>query len=163
MAIALHLINKNDKADRPRRYVFSNRSQWRLHQVKEMVNKQKTDIQFEYICNSVLEINDQLMKTMPPCSIVINATGMGKDIPGSPVSWRSCFPRGGIAWEINYRGDLDFLHQAEAQIANQNLKVKDGWGYFLHGWTQVISKALNITLTPKLFRELAEAAETVRK
>jgi shikimate 5-dehydrogenase len=163
MAIALHLINKNNKADRPRRYIFSNRSQWRLNQAKEMVDKENTDILFEYISNNDMEINDHLMETMPSYSIVINATGMGKDIPGSPISWSSRFPHNGIAWDVNYRGSLDFLHQAEAQIKSRKLKVEDGWQYFLHGWTQVIAKALNITLTPELFRELAIVAETMRK
>jgi shikimate dehydrogenase len=163
MAIALHLINKNNKADRPRRYIFSNRSQWRLNQAKEMVNKENTDILFEYICNNDLQINDQLMETMPSYSIVVNATGMGKDIPGSPIRWSSRFPQNGIAWEVNYRGSLDFLHQAEAQIRSRKLKVEDGWQYFLHGWTQVIAKALNVTITPALFRELAIVAVKVRK
>ena len=55
------------------------------------------------------------MARLPDDSIVINATGMGKDTPGSPVTNAGLFPRGGIAWEFNYRGELDFMHQALAQ------------------------------------------------
>ena len=52
---------------------------------------------------------------LPPASLVINATGMGKDLPGSPITDRGLFPMRGIAWELNYRGELQFLHQALAQ------------------------------------------------
>ncbi len=67
-----------------------------------------------------------------------------------------------IAWEFNYRGELDFMHQALKQIDNRNLRVEDGWIYFLHGWSQVIAEVLHIDLTPDLFRELDAAASAVR-
>jgi hypothetical protein len=40
--------------------------------------------------------------------------------------------------------------------------VEDGWVYFLHGWSQVIVEALDIDLTPELFKELDKAASSVR-
>jgi shikimate 5-dehydrogenase len=86
---------------------------------------------------------------------------MGKDIPGSPITDEGLFPKNCIAWEFNYRGELDFLHQAERQVAERNLKVEDGWVYFLHGWTQVVAQVLHIELTPKIFQRLADAAEMV--
>jgi len=43
-------------------------------------------------------------------SIVINATGMGKDTTDSPIINEGLFPKHGIAWEFNYRGELDFMH-----------------------------------------------------
>jgi len=70
---------------------------------------------------------------LPHGSVVINATGMGKDTPGSPITNAGVFPRQGIAWEINHRGGLDFWHQAKAQEADQNLIVEDGWLFFLYG------------------------------
>jgi shikimate dehydrogenase len=102
------------------------------------------------------------MESLPEYSIVINATGMGKDTPGSPLTDEGVFPKNGIAWEFNYRGELDFMHQALRQAEARNLKVEDGWVYFLHGWSQVIAEALHITLTPELFVELDKAASTVR-
>jgi shikimate dehydrogenase len=163
VALALHLIKKINMADQPRRFVFSNRSQWRLDRAKEIMNKQKTDIIFEYICTEDLKVNDRLMENMPPSSVVINATGKGKDIPGSPISWDGLFPQDGFAWEVNYRGNLDFLRQAKAQAENRKIKVEDGWKYFLNGWTQIISKVLSIPLTHELFQKLAKAADVVRK
>jgi shikimate 5-dehydrogenase len=102
------------------------------------------------------------MERLPEGSIVINATGMGKDTPGSPVTDQGLFPRSGIAWEINYRGELDFWHQAMAQKASRNLFVEDGWLYFLHGWTQVIADVLHITIDQPTFNELAEIAAELR-
>jgi shikimate 5-dehydrogenase len=162
VATLLHLINKKDKADRPRKFTFVNRSQGRLDHAKEMVGGLKTDIEIEYICNSDPMTNDKIMEKFPPYSIIINATGMGKDTPGSPITWDGKFPMNSISWEFNYRGELDFLHQSLAQVENRKVKVEDGWIYFVHGWTQVVAQVLHFDLTPALFDKLNEAASTVR-
>lgn len=162
IATLLHLINKKDKGDRPRKFTFVNRSQGRLDHAKEMVGGLNTDIEIEYICNSDPAINDKIMEKFAPGSIIINATGMGKDTPGSPITWEGKFPMNSIAWEFNYRGELDFLHQSLAQVENRNVKVEDGWLYFVHGWTQVVAQVLHFDLTPALFDKLNEAASTVR-
>jgi len=163
VATALHLINKTDPADRPKRFVFTNRSQWRLEHAQAMIASQGTDIAFTYVQNEDPAVNDGWMAQMPPGSVVINSTGMGKDTPGSPISWQGQFPLDGIAWEFNYRGELDFLHQALAQKEARRLTVEDGWVYFVHGWTQVVAQVLHIDLTPELFAELERAAASTRK
>ena len=103
------------------------------------------------------------MAGMPEYSIVINATGMGKDIPGSPVTDVGLFPKNGIAWEFNYRGELDFMHQALRQAENRAVTVEDGWVYFLHGWSQVVAQVLHIELNDDLFAQLDQAAMRARK
>lgn len=163
IATLLHLINKQEAGDRPRRFLLVNRSAPRLESAREMVKGLETDIQVEYIHSADPAQNDELMGAMAPCSIVINATGMGKDTPGSPITDRGRFPMNGIAWEFNYRGELDFLHQALAQRESRKLKVEDGWLYFVHGWTQVVAQVLHIDLTPEVFRRLEVAAASVRK
>jgi len=163
VAIALHLINKQNPGDRPKRIGVVNRSQARLDQLKEMVNTQNTDIEFNYILNQDPARNDGFMAGMPEGSIVINATGMGKDRPGSPITDAGLFPQNGIAWELNYRGELDFMHQALAQKEGRNVTVEDGWLYFLHGWTQVIAQVFHIPIEGELFKRLAEVAEVGRK
>ena len=139
-----------------------NRSQGRLDHAQEMVSGLKTDIRIEYVQNTDPAVNDRIMEEFPPRSIVINATGMGKDTPGSPISWEGKFPINSIAWEFNYRGELDFMHQALAQVESREVKVEDGWIYFVHGWTQVVAQVLHFDLTPSLFAELNEAASSVR-
>ena len=162
IATLLHLINKKDKGDRPRRFTFVNRSQGRLDHAKEMVAKQATDIEVEYIQNADPAVNDKIMEKFPPHSIIINATGMGKDTPGSPITWDGLFPLNSISWEFNYRGELDFLHQSVAQVESRGVKVEDGWLYFVHGWTQVVAQVLHFDLTPDVFDQLNKAASTVR-
>ncbi|GAP13153.1 shikimate 5-dehydrogenase [Longilinea arvoryzae] len=161
LATVLHLMNKKDKADRPRRIIVINRTQPRLDHMKEMVNKLGTDIQIQYIASNDAKFNDGVMAAMPEQSIIINATGMGKDVPGSPITDEGLFPRNSIAWEFNYRGELDFMHQAEKQVQSRNVRVEDGWVYFLHGWSQVVAQVLHVDLTPELFQRLAVAAEIV--
>lgn len=161
MATALHLIRKKDPGDRPEKFVVVNRSEPRLAGLKKMVATQEPGIQFKYILNQDPSVNDQIMGQMPEGTIVINATGMGKDSPGSPISRDGKFPSYGIAWEFNYRGALGFLHQALAQKESRNLVVEDGWLYFLHGWTQVIAQVLHLDLSAELFDRLAAVAETV--
>lgn len=163
VATVLHLINKPDKADRPDKVVVVNRSQPRLDHMREMVAQLDTDIQIEYILNDDPRRNDDIMAGMPDSSIVINATGMGKDIPGSPITDAGLFPQNGIAWEFNYRGELDFMHQARRQVESRNVTVEDGWVYFLHGWSQVVAQVLHIELNEELFAKLDGAAMSTRK
>ncbi len=162
LATVLHLINKQDKGDRPEKVVVVNRSQPRLDHMREMVEGLKTDIQIAYILNSEPRRNDELMAGMPEYSIVINATGMGKDIPGSPITEAGLFPKNGIAWEFNYRGELDFMHQALRQAESRAVTVEDGWVYFLHGWSQVVAQVLHIELNNDLFAQLDQAALRAR-
>ena len=158
----LHLISKPHQGDRPQRIVVVNRSEPRLAHMQTMVDAQPTDIGITYIHNADAARNDSIMADLPDGSIVINATGMGKDTPGSPITDRGLFPRHGIAWEFNYRGELDFLHQAERQRSSRDVYVEDGWVYFVHGWTQVVAQVLHVALTPELFDELNRAAAAVR-
>jgi shikimate dehydrogenase len=161
-AIALHLMNKRDPGDRPERFIAVNRSPGRLDKVKAMVEDVGTDIAFEYIQNVDPRRNDEIMASLPPGSIVINGTGMGKDRPGSPLTDEGQWPRDGIAWELNYRGELDFMHQALAQQAERRLTVEDGWFYFIHGWTQVIMEVFHIDIDPATLEKLSEVAAAVR-
>nr|HMN27598.1 shikimate dehydrogenase [Caldilineaceae bacterium] len=134
-AIALHLINRPLKGDRPRHLALVDIDQNRLDQVREMVNRVGTDIQFDYICNADPAENDRLLAALTPNSVVINATGMGKDLPGSPITDAAVFPKHGVVWELNYRGERQFLQQAKAQQQRRKLRIEDGWTAFLYGWT----------------------------
>lgn len=162
VAMLLHLINKKNPGGRPKRFILVNRSQGRLDSAHRMVGKCHTDIQVKYICNVEPLNNDIYMAALPPYSLVINATGMGKDTPGSPVTDYGYFPQHGIAWDFNYRGELDFLRQARAQASKRDLRVDDGWLYFVHGWTQVVAQVLHINFTPSLFSRLDTLAGSVR-
>jgi len=88
----------------------------------------------------------------------VNATGLGKDAPGSPTTDAVLYPEHSLVWEINYRGDLLFMRQAQAQKEAKKLQIEDGWKYFIHGWTQVIQEVFHITISAGQLAELSRVA-----
>ncbi|WP_119070981.1 shikimate dehydrogenase family protein [Aggregatilinea lenta] len=163
-AISVYLTRTLPPEDRPTRVIFVNRGRPRLDSLRDLLDTHMpaSGIEFEFVENSDPAANDRLMAALPPGSMVINATGMGKDTPGSPITDEGVFPQGGFAWELNYRGELDFLHQAERQRAARNLTVVDGWYYFLAGWSMIVGQIFDVDITPALFNELRAAAEALR-
>ncbi|HET7717555.1 MAG TPA: shikimate dehydrogenase [Bauldia sp.] len=160
IAITWHLMRQARGADRPSRIVVSNRSQPRLEEIARIHKGFDADVPVSYVLAPRPENNDQVMAGLKPGSLVINATGLGKDAPGSPITDAAVFPEAGFAWELNYRGDLVFLRQARAAAARRQLTVEDGWVYFLHGWTRVIADVfdINIPTSGPLFDRLSELA-----
>ena len=90
--------------------------------------------------------NDAALVSLKPGSLVVNATGLGKDAPGSPLTDGARFPDRAVVWDLNYRGDLVFLDQARAERDRRGLQIEDGWTYFLYGWTQVIAEVFHIDI-----------------
>ncbi len=162
-AIVLHFAEKRDPADRPGRTILIDCLPDRLDKLAAILVAQKINLAVEYRHNTRPEVNDEQMGHLPPGSVVINATGMGKDIPGSPVTDKGVFPLNGVAWELNYRGELRFLYQAHAQGDSRKLLVKDGWPYFLHGWTEVIAQVLKTKIEGERFSRLAAIAEAISR
>jgi shikimate 5-dehydrogenase len=161
-ALMTHFSLKKETCDKPVRMVIVNRSIERIETLRQMFNAKVPGLEFQYHCQHDPRRNDELMQALPPGSVVINATGMGKDHPGSPITDAGRFPVKGVAWDLNYRGELHFLNQALAQREERNLTVEDGWVYFLHGWTEVIAQVLNIQLDKAMFGRLASLAELIR-
>lgn len=165
-ALTLHLLRKECPFDRPVRVIVVNRSAPRLARLQRMVEREvgakESSIGFDFIQNNDPSRNDDILAGLPPGSVVINATGMGKDTPGSPLTDSAVFPREGVVWELNYRGELDFMGQAQVQRAERSLTVADGWEYFVHGWSQVISHVLHVQLGAPMFERLSELAAAVR-
>ena len=162
ISITYYFLTQLQPGDRPRRIIVVNRSQPRLIKLEEIVGTLASEVQVDYILNDKPKINDEIMNSLAPGSMVINATGMGKDRPGSPITDAGIFPQGGAAWELNYRGELQFMHQALAQKAARDLTIHDGWRYFIHGWSDHIAEVFHLELTPTLVDRLAEAAEVIR-
>lgn len=162
VAISAYIASRVDPADRPKKFITVNRSPARLETLREVHKQLNSDIEWEYILNEDPVKNDAIMAQLPPGSMVINATGMGKDRPGSPLTDNGVWPQNGLVWELNYRGELDFMRQAERRAQQYNLTIEDGWVYFLHGWTQVIAEVFDVQLTPELFAKLDEAASELR-
>ena len=146
IALTWHLMQEIHGENRPKRIVVSNRSQPRLIHIQKIHESLGSDIPIEYRLVKTAQDNDEILASMATGSVVINATGLGKDSPGSPLSNAANFPKNAIIWELNYRGDLIFLDQAKAAKAAQDLQIEDGWTYFIHGWTQVIAEVFSIEI-----------------
>lgn len=110
------------------------------------------------------ETHDGLLSGLRAGALVVNATGKGKDRPGSPLSDAAVFPVGALCWDFNYRGSLEFLAQAKLQQDARGLEVHDGWIYFVHGWTRAIAEVFrkDIPTSGPEFELIAEAAKAVR-
>ena len=105
-----------------------------------------TDTPIELVLAPSASDNSRVVNRLSPGSLVINATGLGKDAPGAPIDDSALFPENGLAWDLNYRGDLLFLDKARSQQARRGLHVEDGWTYFLHGWTQVVAEVFHVEI-----------------
>ncbi len=117
---------------------------------------------FRYVETRTPQEAGGLVGGAAPGSLVVNATGLGKDRPGSPVAADTRFPRAAVVWEINYRGSLDFLRLAQGQQHERELAVHDGWRYFVHGWSHAVQEVFGRRLAPDTIEDLAALAETVR-
>jgi shikimate 5-dehydrogenase len=105
---------------------------------------------------------DHLVGTAPAGSLIVNATGLGKDRPGSPVTSEVLFPQRATVWDLNYRGELDFLRQAQRQAAGSGLRVHDGWQLFCHGWAAALTVILGLPEDSGLGEKFAAAAAALR-
>ena len=146
IAITWYLMRRDRAANRPARVVVSNRSQPRLKSIERLHGEFDAGVPVDYVWAPDPADNDALMAKLPPGSLVVNATGLGKDAPGSPITDKAEFPDRGLAWDLNYRGDLVFLDQANRQAAAKGLQVEDGWIYFVYGWTQVIAEVFGVDI-----------------
>ena len=165
LALSASMLERANRGlPHPRRIVVSNRSPGRLEEMREVHKRVGVNIPVEYVLTPVPTDNDQLCGDMSAGSLIVNATGLGKDRPGSPLTDRAVFPQGAYVWDFNYRGDLLFLEQARSQSDDAKLTIEDGWVYFLHGWTRVISEVFDIDIPTSgpIFDRLSEVARQAR-
>ncbi|MBN9158442.1 shikimate dehydrogenase [Microbacterium sp.] len=164
IAIDWYLSRPERGDDRPRRIVVTNRSAARLETLRRVHTASGTDTELVTRLCPVPADNDAVLAEAPAGALVINATGLGKDAPGSPLTDEGVFPGHGVVWELNYRGDLVFLDQARRQAPSRGLRVVDGWVYFIHGWTQVIAEVFDVEIPPSgpSFDALVALAESTR-
>jgi shikimate 5-dehydrogenase len=162
IAMSAHLLHERNKDNVPSRLVVSDLSEARLAEFGRIMKMINPLVPLELRATPEPWMNDALLAGMKRHSLIVNATGLGKDRPGSPLTDACEFPEGGLVWEINYRGDLLFMRQALRQKDAKKLRVEDGWIYFLHGWTQVIAEVFHLDLTPERFAECARIADRFR-
>ena len=145
----------------PKKLIVSNRSQPRLTEIERIFTGINSTTELEFKLSADVSVSDAILESLPEHSVVINATGLGKDRPGSPLSDGKLFPKNSYVWEFNYRGDLRFMYQALEQKDERGLYVEDGWIYFLHGWTQVIAEVFHVEITPEIFSKIDKISAEV--
>lgn len=144
VAIALTLLTRRvgqalaGAEEQPRRLVVTDICAQRSQVAGELLQAFAGTLELE-VRTADREQTTRLLERLAPGSLVVNATGMGKDTPGSPIASGAVFPEGARVLDANYRGARPFLRQAHAQAASRGLVVRDGWRYFVHGWTQALA------------------------
>ena len=164
ISMCSYYMRNAGKGNDPAKIVIANRSQPRLTEI-ERINEgmNPAGIPTEYYLTPEPGQNDEVLAKMGKGSLVINATGLGKDRPGSPLTDAALFPEEAIVWELNYRGERLFMHQAEAQAAFRNVQVNDGWMYFIYGWTQVIAEVFHTEILGERLKEMDRIAAKFNK
>lgn len=162
IAICATLLEPKHGADIPSKIVVTNRSEPRLREIERIVRTLRPDVPAEFHLTPNADDNDAAMHAAKPHSLIVNATGLGKDRPGSPLTDDARFPQGSLVWELNYRGELDFMKQANAAADARGLTVEDGWIYFLHGWTQVIAEVFHLEMTRERFDRIERLSAAIR-
>ncbi len=164
VAVTWYMLQKQHGVNRPARLIVTNRSTPRLEEIRHFHQRIGADLPIEYHHTSTPDLTDRLMAGLKAGSLVVNATGLGKDAPGSPLTDAAPWPQDGLAWDFNYRGDLVFLRQAHSRQQAKNLQIEDGWIYFIHGWTRVIAEVFHIDIPTSgpQFDELARIAAGTR-
>jgi shikimate 5-dehydrogenase len=162
LALTIHLMGLPE-GQRPSRIHVTNRGAGRIDEMKAIHAKMDCPIPVDYYVCAEAADNDAVVARLKKGSMVVNATGLGKDAPGSPLTDDVVFPENGLIWEFNYRGDLVFLDQARARQEEKNLRIEDGWVYFVHGWLCVISEVFGVEIPssgPEFDQLCRIAAET---
>jgi shikimate 5-dehydrogenase len=149
LAIVCSLAGAAHGDDRPSRIHVSDRDPTRLAHFRATAERLELGLPLNLLEAGSAADNSATLAKLPPHSLVVNASGLGKDAPGSPLPDGARFPLDSFAWDLNYRGDLKFLAQARAAIAARRLRVEDGWLYFLHGWTRAIAEVFHIDIPTK--------------
>ena len=144
----------------PSRIHVTARSEHRLDELRSLHDRIGMRIEVVSHVTRSPDEADRVVAGVAPHSVIVNATGLGKDRPGSPLTDAVRFPRESIAWDMNYRGERTFLEQARNQPADAAVAAIDGWDYFVYSWTQVLGVVhdIDIPTSGPLFDELSRIA-----
>jgi shikimate dehydrogenase len=164
LLLALHLdihaaTGATPRLDRPASVVFADhnpRALDDLRAVSARAGLDPTRLSFAQVRGP--DDGDRLVAGLASPALVVNATGLGKDAPGSPVSDRAPFGPATLAWDLNYRGTLTFLRQA----ADHGARTVDGWAYFVAGWAGGLTAIAGSPFTSDLLTRFARAAAPYR-
>ncbi len=157
LALVYTLVNQDDK---PVKIIITEVNAKRVVQVSKILKDHIATGQVEV--EKVSGQSDKILSNIPPSSLIVNASGLGKDLPGSPISNNAEIPLNSIIWEFNYRGDLEFLKIAQRQRDCKNLIIENGWNYFIFGWGYVMSKVFKFPPSDNIFAKFLSIANDLQ-
>jgi shikimate 5-dehydrogenase len=143
-ALTWCLVREERGAQRPSSLVVTDTDRGRLDHLAAIAAQVGADVPLELVQVASTHETDAVLAAQPAGSLIVNATGLGKDLPGSPIGEDALLPRESIAWDLNYRGDLRFMDTAIQQSGERSVRVEDGWNYFVHGWLQAVREVFRI-------------------
>lgn len=156
-ALAAYLRRREAGPNAPRSVVIADLNSGSLEACRQTLERLGTGTGVRYERVGKALDSDRLLAGLPAGSLVVNATGLGKDAPGSPLTQDALFPLDGYVWEFNYRGELEFLAQARRQQEARRLTVEDGLSYFVFGWALVIGEVFGRELAASDLAALCRA------
>lgn len=163
-ALTWCLVRDERGEERPSRLVVTDRDGARLDHLASIAQQVGADVPIELVRVASADDTDAVLAAQPPGSLIVNATGLGKDLPGSPIGEEALLPRDAIAWDLNYRGDLRFLETAIRQTEVRGVHAEDGWTYFVHGWLQAVKEVFQVDVPTSgpAFDRLSDLARGAR-
>lgn len=99
---------------------------------------------------------------LPPGTLIVNATGLGKDRPGAPFALPAPWPQRAHAWDLNYRGELLMLDAARRAPAELGVTAHDGWHLFVNGWAESLVRIIGREISAAELEEMDVVASRVR-
>lgn len=160
LALAYKILTGSET--KPQRLILTDINESRLITIKGILGKYDTENILELQVANVNQ-TDNIIDNLKDGSVIVNATGLGKDREGSPFSAKTNIPKDSYLWEFNYRGELDFLKIGQEQAKEKNLKLYDGWIYFIHGWAQVMSRVFHVDNIMDYFDKFLEVANSKKR
>ncbi|MEV6347584.1 hypothetical protein [Actinoplanes sp. NPDC051851] len=156
IALGRHLLSRPEP---PRRLTFTDQSEASARHLRAVLEPWAQRRGADLTVRVGTGPWDDLLAAAPPGALIVNATGLGKDRPGSPLSAYAAFPPKAVVWDLNYRGDLAILRQARER---DDLTAYDGWNLFCHGWAAALGPILDLTDEAATARRFAELAGPLR-
>jgi shikimate 5-dehydrogenase len=163
-ALTWCLVRQERGEQRPSRLIVTDRDGARLEHLATIAEQVGADVPLELVQVASTDETDAVLASQPARTLVVNATGLGKDLPGSPIGEDALLPQGAIAWDLNYRGDLRFLETAIRQSEDRGVHAEDGWTYFVHGWLQAVKEVFQVDVPTSgpAFDRLSDLARAAR-
>ena len=140
-----YMLQRSHGTNRPSRLIVTNRSLPRLDEIRHFHG------QIAPRCpSSITTRRSRTDRPAPaglkPGSLVINATGLGKDAARLAADGRRRLAREGTGLGFQLSRRLDVFASGPRRGRPGNLQIEDGWIYFIHGWTRVIAEVFHIDI-----------------